>query len=510
VRGAALVAGALPVLAFPRANLDWLAWVALVPGLLLFRAAPDARRAVVRGWWFGAGFLLATLYWLTPDIGPGLIAIAAVFGALWTPFGYFAWALIRPSAARLAAALVVVPSAWLITEWIRSWQALGGPWDLYGATQWRHPAVLALAALGGSWLVTAALVGANVAVAGLVLVVAVARRSGGAGWGRLVAVGVLAGVALVVFAGAGPLAFALRPGPPAAGHVSVALVQPGPGGGYARSAAITARLGREDLIVWGESSVGVDLASHPALVRDLTAAARVHRAEILINEDTDAHGTAAGSAADLDKTAVLIGPSGVLGTYTKMRLVPFGEYVPFRRELGWLTAISRASRANRIRGRHLVTMRVAGVAFGPLICFESTFPDMSRDEVRRGAQMIVYQSSTSTFQRTWAPAQHASLGALRAAETGLPVAQAALTGVSAAYDAQGRRLGWLDVGGTGAVRLNLTVPPPDYRTPFDVLGEYVPWTAVGVTALGLGVALVGFRRRRPAWRPGAVDVDGAQ
>ena len=77
-----------------------------------------------------------------------------------------------------------------------------------------------------------------------------------------------------------------------------------------------------------------------------------------------------------------------------------------------------------------------------LICFESAFPDMSRVDARHGAQLIVYQTSDSTFQASWAPAQHASLGALRAAETGRPVVQAALTGVSAAFDAQGRLLAW--------------------------------------------------------------------
>src|SRR3569833_1027613 len=66
-----LVAGALPVLAFPRPGLDWLAWVALMPGLLLARSAPDGREAAKRGWWFGGGFIVAALYWLVPALGPG-------------------------------------------------------------------------------------------------------------------------------------------------------------------------------------------------------------------------------------------------------------------------------------------------------------------------------------------------------------------------------------------------------------------------------------------------------
>ena len=150
-RYAALAAGVLPVLCFPAPSLGFLAWVVLVPGLLLMRAAPSAREAAVRGWWFGAGFIMAAHYWLLPNIGPALLLVALALGALWAGVGVSAWALLRPpmTLGRCLAALVVVPSYWLLVEWIRSWQALGGPWALLGASQWQHPAMLALASVGG-------------------------------------------------------------------------------------------------------------------------------------------------------------------------------------------------------------------------------------------------------------------------------------------------------------------------------------------------------------------------
>ncbi|HYA49603.1 MAG TPA: hypothetical protein VEG33_00370, partial [Streptosporangiaceae bacterium] len=165
-RYAALVAGALPVLAFPAPNLGFLAWFALVPGLLIMRASPSAREAGVRGWWFGAGFIFAAHYWLLPNIGPALLLVAVVMGALWIPVAVSTSLLLRPpaSAARALAALVVVPSYWLVIEWIRSWQGFGGPWALLGASQWQHPAVLALAAVGGVWLVSFAVVAANTGI----------------------------------------------------------------------------------------------------------------------------------------------------------------------------------------------------------------------------------------------------------------------------------------------------------------------------------------------------------
>jgi apolipoprotein N-acyltransferase len=136
------------------------------------------------------------------------------------------------------------------------------------------------------------------------------------------------------------------------------------------------------------------------------------------------------------------------------------------------------------------------IPIGVLICFESAFPDMSRADARRGAQLIVYQTSDSTFQGSWAPAQHASLGALRAAETGRPVVQAALTGVSAAYDAQGRLLASMTTAQRGRLTVRLGLEPGTALTPFDRYGDVVPWTAIGIALLAAAAGFRTWRRHR--------------
>jgi apolipoprotein N-acyltransferase len=120
VRGVMLLCGALLVLAFPDVNFEYLAWFGLVPGLVLIARSPTAREGGVRAWWLGAGYLIAALYWMGPEIGPGVLLVAAVFGVLWVPFGVAAQKLLRPplSWPRALAALVVVPSCWLLTEWL--------------------------------------------------------------------------------------------------------------------------------------------------------------------------------------------------------------------------------------------------------------------------------------------------------------------------------------------------------------------------------------------------------
>jgi apolipoprotein N-acyltransferase len=183
--------------------------------------------------------------------------------------------------------------------------------------------------------------------------------------------------------------------------------------------------------------------------------------------------------------------------------VPFGEYVPARSLLGWATSVGRAAGEDRRRGTRQVVMDVGpGLRIGPMVCFETAFPDLTRHLAEDGARLLVGQSSTSTFQWSWAPAQHASLAALRAAETGRPMVHATLTGVSAVYDARGGRVGpWLSTG-SSAARV-YEVPLARGTTPYVRLGDWTPHTALLV--LAGWAAAEGLRalrlRRRPAPGP---------
>ncbi|MBO0820668.1 MAG: hypothetical protein J2P26_07435, partial [Nocardiopsaceae bacterium] len=332
-----LAGGVPPILVFPAPGLSYLAWFALVPGMVLFTRAASAREATARGWWFGAGYLIAMLYWMAPEIGPGLVLLGAVFGGLYAPFAVSVRALLRPpvSFRPALAALIVVPSCWLLPEWVRSYQGLGGPWALYGASQWQHPAVLALAAIGGVWLVTVALVMANVAI---IIAGGALLAPAGPGNARRWALPACGLAALAAAAGSGPLAFALTSPFPAGRTVTVALVQPGVVDSPAARADATETLTRDtsrdhpfggkdlDLIVWGESSIDKDLTLPSArpLLRRIEGLSAEDGAEILVSQDATPPGKGH------EKWGVLVAPSGIKGIYVKTRLVPFGEYIPFR------------------------------------------------------------------------------------------------------------------------------------------------------------------------------------
>jgi len=481
-RGASAVAGALPALAFPEPGIWPLAWIGLVPLLLLVARARTPREAGVRAWLGGAGLLAAVHAWLAPVLGPALPAFALLLGAALIPWGVAVRALLSGpvTVAKLLAAIAVLPAGWVLAEAVRSWDRLGGPFGLLGSSQWANRPLLAPAALGGVWLVSFLAVAVNAALAA-------ALAPGTRAAVRLAAVA----LAAAAFA-SGPAWDAVRSHPSAGRTLRVGLVQPGvigsPGARFDAGERATLQLAasRPELVVWGESSVGFDLDSHPDLRARLVRLARVTGADLLVNVDARRQ-----AGRGISKSAVLVRPDGIDGRYDKMRLVPFGEYIPLRPLLGWVARISKAAAEDRVRGTALVELQARAVRIGPLVCFESAFPDLARQHVARGAELIVVQSATTTFQHSWAPEQHASFTPLRAVETGHPVVHATLTGVTTVADARGRVLARFGTGWRGAAVVTLPLGAAD--TPYVRLGDWVPR---GCLAIVVAAAVAALARRR--------------
>ncbi|MFF3016167.1 apolipoprotein N-acyltransferase [Streptomyces sp. NPDC057939] len=492
---AAVAAGALPCLAFPAPALWWFAYVALVPWMLLLRSAPSGRRAALEGWLGGAGFIVAVHHWLLPSLHVFLIPLAALLGVLWIPWALLVRELLggAPARGRAAAALVVVPAGWLLSELVRSWQGLGGPWGLLGASQWQVPPALLLASVGGVWMVSLLVVAVNCA---LVLLIAVPGA-------RAPAVAGVAGCAVLTGA-----VWLWLPRPEVTGVLRVAVVQPGPVGGadgaerrFDAEERLTLGVvgARPDLVVWGESSVGADLAARPDLSRRLADLSARVGAPLLVNVDARRS-----DRPGIYKSSLLIGPEGPTGErYDKMRLVPFGEYVPARSVLGWATSVGKAAGEDRMRGAAPVVMDLpGGLRVGPLVCFESAFPDMSRHLAREGASLIVAQSATSTFQESWAPAQHASLAALRAAETGRPVVHATLTGVSVVHGPSGGRIGPALPASTAGAAAVYEVPLASSTTPYARFGNWPAGASLAVLLVYCAARTArAVRSGRPAPEP---------
>jgi apolipoprotein N-acyltransferase len=483
---AAVAAGALLAAANPPPDLGPLAFVALVPLLLAARAG-RGRRGGLLGFAWGLVYYGVLLHWLL-RFGViawlPLVASQAAWGAL---FGGLLPRLWRD--AHLLRSALLAAALWTGVDWARGVWPLGGfTWGGLGYTQHDNPLLLPLASVTGVWGVTFALVLVNGLVAGVV-----AGR--GAALGRRAPVA-LASAALVA------LAPAAIPLPAASGPtLEVAVVQGNVPKERATDFYLRTRevarnhvsLHRElaarppELAVWPENSLDVDPRSDPALERAVRDAVRAVGVPVLAGAITEAPG------GRFHNEVLHYTPDGeVVTRYAKVHPVPFGEYVPFRRFLGWVDEL-RAVPRDIAPGGRLTLFEVDGVRIGTPICFENTFPDLFRRFVAGGAELMVVATNDSSYADSPASREHVIMSELRAVETARWVVQAAISGESAVIDPRGRV-----VARTGLFEraiLRAVVPSSEARTLYVRLGDWFPWAA----GLGAGVALavdaLGRRRR---------------
>jgi apolipoprotein N-acyltransferase len=189
-------------------------------------------------------------------------------------------------------------------------------------------------------------------------------------------------------------------------------------------------------------------------------------------------------------TAFLIAEQGIVGRYDKIQLVPFGEFVPLSGLLGFVRGWAEFI-AELEAGSRAVVFNAPPAPFGVVICYEGIFPDLFRQFVRDGAQLMVNMTNDAWFGRTSGPEQHLTMYPFRAVEHRVSVVRAANTGVSAFIAPSGvitRRLNLFDRG-----VMTESVPLRTRRTLFSRLGDWL-----GLLSLGVSIAvLAGSRRRSP-------------
>ena len=139
-------------------------------------------------------------------------------------------------------------------------------------------------------------------------------------------------------------------------------------------------------------------------------------------------------------TAFLTDSKGkILGRYHKIKLLLFGEYLPFSNIFPSLQRLSPES-GNFIPGNKLTLFEIKekGLKIAPLICYEDIIPSFSRKFAAKGANLIVNITNDAWFGKTYAPYQHLLLSIPRAVETGRYLIRATNTGISAIIDPVGR------------------------------------------------------------------------
>jgi apolipoprotein N-acyltransferase len=245
--------------------------------------------------------------------------------------------------------------------------------------------------------------------------------------------------------------------------------------------------GEFDLIVFPESALNRDPEADRALRDRIVAIGAEHDSAMLVNALQPAP-----DGRDYN-TNLLFDRGGELqGTYAKQHLVPFGEYVPFRDQLDFLGALDQIP-YDYAHGPGRSLFEVSGRPMATIICFESAFGPLVRDFVRDGAEFIVVTTNNRSYRRSGNAAQHVALSQMRAAETGRPVVQASISGISAFIDSDG---GVHDTTELFVNEISIgEVTPTRGQTPYVRYGDWVLW---GSGLALIGVALYARLRRTPA------------
>ena len=484
-----LLSGAALSLAYPEAGVGPLAWLAIAPLLIAAQRAP-ARRGLALGLTFGVGFFGVLLAWISYVGWIAWILLVALQAAFLGIFS-ISWAVASRLDAR-AARVVLASVLWVAVEFLRSVWPLGGfTWGQLAQSQHDLSWMLKAASLGGGWTIAFVVVLCNAAIA-----------EAWSGWreGARRAVPVLAVAAIVVVA-----APALVPGRSGKGTpVRVAIVQGNipqrfEGSTYEKDLVILdshqkltegLRAQDPDLVIWPESSIGMD-ANDPIAMGAIRAAARTVGAPMIVGGNLDA------GTNNYKVMAFLVSSKGkVIKEYQKTHLVPFGEYVPVRNLLGFVPMLDQVPR-DAIPSDVPKVFEAAGGTVAPVISYEGDFGPLVRERIDLGGRLLVVATNTSTWGYSSASAQHVAFSQVRAAENGVWVAHASLTGISAfiAPDGEIAASTPLWTATTLVREVNFTQEVTLYaRT-----GDWLPWGCIALSIAGL---IVSVTRRMP--RPVAV------
>ena len=404
------------------------------------------------------------LWWLHHVTWGGLFLLGPFVG-VWIGVWYLAlwWTARRihgkPLLVRVAG-MFGLAGLWVVIEWTRTWLLGGFPWLPLGASQWTVTALLQIASYTGQGGIAFVLVTFNFGFAAYFHRLFNERHTG---LRKRSPEFIIATLVLLV---------AVMPLLPESWdqkrerYVRVALVQPdipqsvkwNPE--YANmSLNALSQLTKDstfwapEIIIWPEAATPVPLKGWPDSVRmqkwveDLAAKAKTPLliGAVASSDAARADDTFFNGAFVIDPAQGGLQPRG----YIKRRLVPFGEYVPLRSLLGWLSKISDAPGGDTLAGKSaeplFIKTRTGIVAAGMLICYEDIFPNLAVANVYAGAEAHVVITNNGWFGEGGAAYQHAAHSVLRAVETRRPVIRCGNDGWS----------GWIDeYGKIQAVMLN--------------------------------------------------------
>ena len=488
----AAISGILLVLIFPRFNFESLAWFAFIP---LFSAieAKTPQSAALLGFITGMVFYTWGLSWINntlinygnlPSVVSFMVlGLLAAYLSFYTAL--FCYLIRRVCKENRGLFFLFAPVLWVSLEYIRSTHSeFGFSWLGLGYSQFKTLHVIQMAEITGvygiSWLIM-------LLNAGLYLAWKTWREPGNMG-ARFIS------VTLLVFAcwwGYGSVVMD-RPNTDKNSGLTVGLIQVNVEQfmkwnpvfqkvvmGKYRDLTLVAAQSKPQLIVWPETAMPFYYNQHPVGTEFVNDLARQTQTPILFGsphkENKDGHTTHYNSAYLVSETG------DTQNRYDKIHLVPFGEFVPFRKLLFFVEKMVEMI-GDFGRGKEATLFDVAGYKAGVSICYEIIFPDLIRQAVKNGADFLINITNDAWFGKSAASYQHMSMGALRAVENRVPIVRAANTGISGTIDANGALRDETDLF-VEAAKITKITPRQRGLTFYTAYGDVFSWICLVLTVV---------------------------
>lgn len=493
----AALSGILPALAFPMFDLEPLSWIGLVPLFFSLRGK-DTLQSIYLGLVSGLAFHLILLYWipvpvtvygkLPLPVGIVLLLLLASYLSLYTATFAFLITFFR---MRMGIPLVLsAPAVWVSLELLMTYLMTGFPWGLLGYSQHLNLPIIQIADVTGVYGISFVIVTVN---AGIYR--AFEKYLEGSPFRRSKSIW---GAALL-------LSFVLVYGYWRLGshddtgvkNIKAAIIQGNVDQDHKwdpeyQKETMNAYLGLSrkasergaNLIVWPETAVPLYFQNDDIYRPEILKTAKGINSYILFGSPAYSRD---GESVRYYNSAFLASPEmEVAGRYDKMHLVPFGEYVPLKNLLFFVSKLAEGigdfSTGDRIK---ILDMKEAKI--GTLICYEGVFPNLTRKSVTEGATLLVNITNDAWFGHTSAPYQHLSMYSLRAVENRTPVIRAANTGVSAFINKNGMITSKTGIFERGYLNGRVDIPrkeaSPTFYTRFGDIFAYVSAIAVSIALL---------------------------
>lgn len=490
------------ILSFPNFDSAGFAFVSLVPLLLAVAHRPSPIRALMLGWAFGTVFFYVTCYWLTysmihygglPTVVAYLLLVpgAVVVGIFPGLFAVLMALVIRRWGYWT---LLLAPIFWPALEWTRL-GVTGQLWNAIGYSQAYYPLLIGSASWGGVYAVSFLIVAINSILALLIL-----KRT----------IGTVAVTVAIVFLVGSVIVMSYRVAVPDGSfmsnrpHVSVVALQPNVPMNLVKSVDETKELlerhlslstkaiGGEPasnprLVIWPESPMNFTYGSDRSFQELVARFTRDNHTSLLFNSLESAPRNGAYNSA------LLVNEEGrLISQYDKIRLMPFGEYVPLPQ---WLPGASLISGivGDFTPGDEYTVMPFGPYKAGVFICIESAYPSIARRLTNEGADVLINISNDGYLGPTAVMRQHLANAIFRSVENDRPVLRVTNTGLSAWIMERGEVHGQTEAFKT-EVRTWAITPYATRTTFYTRHGDLFVQICAAITLLVMGALFVSRRR----------------